>query len=111
MAKKSLTDLSSYLNRYITRNRFPFDKKLLAVYFLHGRMLRACKNLYSGRQGSISVSCLRGIKAAQSVMRNLSTGANALCDQDSLDLIRIGEVANFTSQPGRRYEITRITVG
>lgn len=111
MAKKSLTDLSSFLNRRLARNRFPVDKKPLAVYFLHGKMLRACQNLYSGRQGSISVCCLRDIKAAQSVMRNLSTGANALCDQDSLDLRRIGEVVNFTSQPGRRYEITRITLG
>ena len=95
MAKKSLTDLSSFLNRRVVRNRFPFDKKQLTVYFLHGRMLRACKNLYSGRSGSISVLSRRGIKAPQSAMRNLSTCANASCDQDSLDVMRIGEVANY----------------
>jgi hypothetical protein len=103
MAKKILSDLSSFLNRYFWRDRFPFEKKQLTAYLLCGRMLRVWTASCPGEGYRISQKWQR--KVQQSVSRNLSTCASATCDQDSPDVMRTGEVANLTTQPGKRYDI------
>ena len=108
MAKKILSDLLSFLNRYFWRNRLPFDKKQLTVYFLHGRLLRVWTA--SCLDAGSRISKKWQIKVQQSVSRNLSTCASATCDQDSPDFMRTGEVANLTIQPGKRYDIALLSL-
>ncbi len=110
MAKKILSDLSAFLNRYFQRNRFPFDKKQLTAYLLCGRMLRAWGILRPDAGSSISSCDAWRKKVQQSVSRNLSTCASATCDQDSPDVMRTGEVANLTIQPGKRYDIALLSL-
>ena len=105
MAKKILSDLSSFLNRYFWRNRFPFEKKQLTVYFLHGRMLRVWTASCLDMQGSRILTEMAKKSAAIRLAGVLRTCASATCDQDSPADMRTGEVANLTTQPGKRYDI------
>ena len=107
MAKKILSDLSSFLNRYFWRFRFLLIKKLTA-FFKCGRLLRVWTA--SCLDAGSRISKKWQIKVQQSVSRNLSTCASATCDQGSPADMRTGEVANLTTQPGKRYDIALLSL-
>ncbi len=108
MAKKSLYDLSSFLNRWFRRLEFPFDKSTwLHIFYVVG-------------------CCLSGFHRVQvqwGVRSGTLTGGKEECGDLSWAILvhapvrhvtgislrtPTGEVATLTPQPGRRYEITTI---
>ena len=107
MAKKSLSDLSSFLNRWFRRTEFPFDKSTeLHIFYA----VRCCLSGFYQTQVQWAIrsgTLARGKEKRGDLSWAILVHAPVRHVTETLRTLT-GEVATLTPQPGRRYEITTI---